>query len=305
MTATWKWLELFMTDITHNLIGKIDDVSIAVLSEIDTISRDFYFDFFIVGAMARDILLQHAHGLPTIRASLDIDIGVFVSGWDRFLSLKEALVNTGKFKSTGQVQRLLYEDERPLDIVPFGGVADDSGSISWPPEHAIEMSVMGFNECYRHTETVLARQQPDLIVKVVSLAGLAILKLVSWDDNLERRGKDAYDLFVIMRNYIEAGNLDRFFEVVDILKEEGSDYDLSSAHFLGLDMAGLADKSTNEKLTSILKREAASTRGHQIAMNVLRQSAFQNESYERVVTYFDALLRGLVDHNNHAMSQQF
>lgn len=119
-----------MTDISHNLIAKINDTSVAVLSEIDTISRELKFDFFIVGAMARDILLQHAHGLPTIRATSDIDIGVFVSDWDRFRTLKKALVSTGKFKPTGQMQRLLYESERPLDIVPFGGVADDNGSIS-------------------------------------------------------------------------------------------------------------------------------------------------------------------------------
>jgi len=284
-----------MTDISHNLIGKIEKSFIDVLSEIDTISRYLNFDFFIVGAMARDILLQHAHGLATIRATSDIDIGVFVPDWDRFLSLKEALVGTGKFKPTGHIQRLHYENEQPLDIVPFGGVTDNNGSISWPPEHAIEMSVMGFNECYRHTETVLVRRKPDLIVKVVSLAGLAILKLVSWDDNVERRGKDVHDLFIIMRNYIEAGNLDRFFEEEDILKDEDSDYDLSSAHFLGLDMARLADPATNSRLTGILDREAASKRGHQLAMDVLKQSAFQNESYERVVVYFDALLRGLVD----------
>ena len=284
-----------MTDISHNLIGKIDNSFIAALSEIDTISRDLNFDFFIVGAMARDVLLQHAHGLPTIRATLDIDIGVFVSGWDRFRVLKEALVNTGKFKPTGPMQRLLYESERPLDIVPFGGVADDNGSISWPPEHAIKMSVMGFNECYQHVETVLVRQKPDLIIKVVSLAGLAILKLVSWDDNVERRGKDAHDLFIIIKHYIDAGNMDRFFEEADILKEEDSDYDLSSAHFLGFDMARLADQATNDKLTGILEREAASKRGHQLAMDVLKQSTFQNESYERIIAYFDALLKGLVD----------
>ena len=284
-----------MTDISHNLTGNIDNTSIAVLSVIDKFSRDLKFDFFIVGAMARDILLQHAHGLSTMRATSDIDIGVFVSGWDQFLALKKALVGTGNFKPTGQMHRLFHESERPLDIVPFGGVADDKESISWPPGHDIEMSVMGFNECYQNAETMLIRQNPDLIVKVVSLAGLAILKLVSWDDNTERRGKDAHDLFIIMRHYIEAGNLDRFFEEENIFKEEESDYDLSSAHFLGLEMAKLVGRATNAKLCDILEREAVSTRGHQLAMDVLRQSAFQNESYERIIVYFDALRRGLVD----------
>lgn len=55
-----------MTGISHNLIGKIDHTSIAVLSTIDIISQEMKLDFFIVGAMARDILLQHAHGLPTV-----------------------------------------------------------------------------------------------------------------------------------------------------------------------------------------------------------------------------------------------
>jgi predicted nucleotidyltransferase len=72
---------------------------------------------------------------------------------------------------------------------------------------------------------VLVSAEPDLVVKVVSLAGLAILKLVSWDDNIARRGEDAADLFLTIKNYIDAGNMDRFFEEADIIKEEVSDYD--------------------------------------------------------------------------------
>ena len=80
------------------------------------------------------------------------------------------------------------------------------------------MSVAGFQECYQHAVSVLVRTEPDLIVKVVSLAGLAILKLVSWDDNIDRRGKAATDLIFIMKNYIDAGNMDRFFEEAGTLR---------------------------------------------------------------------------------------
>jgi len=284
-----------MTVILHNLIGKIDENTVAILTEIDTIARELKLAFFIVGATARDILLQHAHGIHPSRATLDVDIGVFVSDWDQFQILKEALVCTGKFSSTRQAQRLLYDDELPLDIVPFGGVAEDNRSISWPPEHAIEMSIVGFPECYKYAVSVLVRAKPDLVVKVVSLAGLTILKLVSWDDSIERRGKDAADLLLIIKNYIAAGNMDRFFEEADIFKEEDSDYDRSSARFLGREISKMANQATKAKLVGILEREAASSQGHKIAMDVLRRDAFQKESYEQVVAYFNALLRGLLD----------
>ncbi|RJQ67625.1 MAG: hypothetical protein C4519_23870 [Desulfobacteraceae bacterium] len=124
---------------------------------------------------------------------------------------------------------------------------------------------------------------------------MAILKLLSWDDSIERRGKDAADPFVIIKNYIAAGNMDRFFEEADILKEEGSDYDRSSARFLGREMARIAGQATKAKLAGILEREAASSQGRQIAMDVWRRDTFQNESYEQIVVYFNALLRGLLD----------
>jgi predicted nucleotidyltransferase len=284
-----------MTTISHNLIGKIDEKTVAILSEIDTIARDLKLAFFIVGATARDILLQHAHDIHSTRATLDIDIGVLVSDWDQFQTLKEALVRTGTFSSTRQVQRLIYDDELLLDIVPFGGIAEDNGSISWPPEFDIEMSIVGFQECYQHAIAVQVSAEPDLVVKVVALAGLAILKLVSWDDSSERRGKDAVDLFVIIKNYIAAGNMDRFFEEADILKEENSNYDRSSARFLGREMAKIASQAAKDKLVGILEREAVSSQGHQIAMDVLRRDTFQQESYEQIVAYFRALLRGLLD----------
>jgi predicted nucleotidyltransferase len=222
-----------MTTISHNLIGKIDGNTVAIISSIDKISHNLGIPFFIVGATARDILLQHAYDIHSTRATIDIDIGVFVSDWAQFQNLKEALIKSGQFKPGKLTQRLFHKGNNPVDIVPFGKIAKIGKTISWPPKHEIEMSIVGFQECYQYAVAVLIRKNPDLVVKVVSLAGLAILKIVSWDDSIERRSKDAADLFIIIRNYIEAGNMGRFFEEgSDILRGESSDYDLSSARFL-------------------------------------------------------------------------
>lgn len=54
-------------------------------------------------------------------------------------------------------------------------------------------------------------------------------------------------------------------------------------------------KPSRAKLVGILERETASSQGHKIAMDVLRQDAFQKESYGKVSAYFNALLRGILD----------
>jgi predicted nucleotidyltransferase len=68
--------------------------------------------------------------------------------------------------------------------------------------------------------------------------------------------------------------MDRFFEEADILKEENSDYDRSSARFLGREMAKIASQAMKDKLLGILEREAVSSQGHQIALDVLRRDTF-------------------------------
>lgn len=284
-----------MTTISHNLVGKLDRNIVDALSAVDELAKDLEIPFFIVGATARDILLHHAHDIPSTRATIDLDIGVSVSDWGRFQALQDALVNSGLFTASKMTQRLLYKNSFPVDIVPFGKISSENGSISWPPEYDFEMSVVGFHDCYRNAISVLIRENPYCVVKVVSLAGLAILKIVSWDDSLERRGKDAGDLYLIIRNYIEAGNMERFFqEGIDILEKEASDYDLASAHFLGRDIARMASSSTKTKLINILEREASASQGHKIAMNVLSHDSFRNESYKRILEYFNTLLRGLL-----------
>jgi predicted nucleotidyltransferase len=56
------------------------------------------------------------------------------------------------------------------------------------------------------------RTEPVLDINFVSLAGLAILKIVSWNDNMARRNKDAKDLLLLMSKYLNVGNHERMFD---------------------------------------------------------------------------------------------
>jgi predicted nucleotidyltransferase len=285
-----------MTNTLPDLSGKIDRDTVSALVRIHQVAYSINTPFFVVGATARDILLDFSHGIGSKRATVDIDIAVFIENWGQFKHLKDELIRTTDFSPAREIQRLLFRERLPVDIVPFGGVAEKSDFIEWPPDRSFKMSVAGFRECYQHVVQIKISDKPELAINVVSLAGLAILKLISWDDNSARREKDASDLVFILRNYLDAGNLERLFdEAPDIVDSSDYDYEAGSARLLGRDISKIAYTSTMAKLMEILKRESQGKRGHRIAMDVLQSSGLAEESYEEVTALFDALLKGLTD----------
>jgi predicted nucleotidyltransferase len=124
------------------------------------------------------------------------------------VALKRALVEIGQYSlHPHKGQRLISEDGALIDIVPFGGVEDSKGNITWPPEYAIVMNALGFEEAFRHA--VRVRLASYLEVRVSSLAGLALMKLIAWDDR--RLNSDAKDLRFIISSYLQAGNEERVY----------------------------------------------------------------------------------------------
>jgi len=288
-----------MTSTSIDLSGKIDKVAVSALGRIHQITSSMNMPFFIVGANARDILLEIHYGIESNRATVDIDIAVYIENWDQFKRLKEALTGATGFTPTKDIQRLLFKKRLPVDIVPFGEIAEKGDIIEWPPDGSIKMRVTGFRECFQHTVEVKISDKPKLSVNVVSLAGLAILKLISWDENRARRRKDASDLVFIIRNYLDAGNLERLFEEApDIVDSGDYDYEAGSARLLGRHISKIAYTSTGNKLIEILERESKGQRGHGIAMDVLQGDWLAEKSYEKISAYFDALLKGLTDDRN-------
>ncbi len=285
-----------MTNTLLDLSGKIDKVTVSVFVRIHQILSSIGIPFFVVGATARDILLDVSHGIGSKRATVDIDIAVFIEDWDQFNRLKNELIRTTDFSPTREFQRLQYRERLPLDIVPFGGIAEKGDFIEWPPDPSFKMSVVGFRECYQHVVRVKISDKPEVSIHVVNLAGLTILKLISWDENRNRHQKDASDLFLITQNYIDAGNLERLFdEAPDIVDSADYNYEAGSARLLGRDISKIAFSTTKAKLIEILKRESQRKQGHRIAMDILQGSRFAEKPYEEIIALFDGLLKGLTD----------
>ena len=94
--------------------------------------------YIVVGATARDLLLFHVFGIPVTRATADVDFAVAMDSWERFSELRAALLASGHFRE-GKMEHRVYlkalsvKDEIPVDLIPFGGVAE-ADVIHWPPD---------------------------------------------------------------------------------------------------------------------------------------------------------------------------
>ncbi len=194
-------------------------------------------NMLLVGAMARDLLLHYAWGIPIARASRDVDLAVSIDQWAAYSEIRESLIETGNFSGVeGVPHRLVHHSGIPLDMVPFGGIADERGQIAWPGRGKGEMTVLGFRE--GRDSAVRVQLPGDVCVPVVSLPMFVVLKLLAWSERrLSRPGVDAADLYLVLRTYERAGNEGRLFdEHDDLLEQNGFDHQVAYAQILGRDM---------------------------------------------------------------------
>jgi predicted nucleotidyltransferase len=245
-----------MKNTSLDLSDKIDAVFLELFEKVAAVAGTVQVPFFVIGAMARDIIFEYGYDIRTIRATNDIDLGVQVSDWDEYAKLKDELLATELFTKAREFRRISYKGSLHVDMVPFGGISRPHGSISWPPEHESVMKVLGFEESYRHALTIRLRSSPLLEISFASLPGLAAMKLFAWNDNPSLRRRDAEDLSFILQKYLEAGNEDRLFaEESDLVQQEDFDYILAGARLLGRDVASILEKETQKVATAILERE--------------------------------------------------
>lgn len=98
----------------------------------------------------------------------------------------------------------------PVDLVPFHGVTQSDQKIAWPPEGEFVMNVAGFEEAL--ASALLIEAEANLAVRVTSIPGLIVLKLIAWLDRKVTNNKDAADIFTLLSMYASAGNENRIYD---------------------------------------------------------------------------------------------
>lgn len=235
----------------------VDPLLVDILRRVDAATRELSIEYFVGGALARDLILFHVFGRHTGRATRDVDLGIHIDDWTTLDTLKTHLIRDGVFsEKAGVAHRLIYDAHDaafgiPLDLLPFGGVESTDGTIAWPPGMEILMSVAGFVEARQ--SAMMVGVTDDVCIPVASLPALAILKLIAWRDRHLETTKDAADFLLIARNYCDAGNLDRLYDTETALMQAADfDPELAGAMLLGRDAAEICLPRTTQAVAVIL-----------------------------------------------------
>ena len=88
MNVTWL-------DLQRPLEPHLDQL----LRDLDDQLRLRELPYLLTGGMAREILLHYGHGCAPGRATTDVDFGVTLPSWEAYEALKQALVDSGLFRS--------------------------------------------------------------------------------------------------------------------------------------------------------------------------------------------------------------
>ena len=235
--------------LEHPLLKKLLDELIPVFQKLE-------IKFFVIGATARDIILE-LHGEKSGRRTQDIDIAIAVDKWEEFETIEKEIVQLSDFeKDPKQQQRFLYLNDFQIDVVPYGGITTADDKIFWPPDQSFAMTVLGFEEAEK--DLVRVKIDDTLEIDIVSLAGIFILKLVAWKDRHHKGNKDADDMGFILLNYLniyeERAVTEHYDEVYEI---ENFTITKAGAALLGIDINKLlADNEiSKEKFKAIIEVE--------------------------------------------------
>lgn len=246
-----------MSSTLPDILGKLDTQLVQVLADMDACCCAEGIKFCVVGAAARDFIVEHLYGIRMTRATADTDFAVHLADWTQFTALTTRLIDERRFSTTGLVHRYRHPNGRLVDLIPFGNIADASRIISWPDGDESKMNVLGFDDAFKSSCTLVVSSDPRLELRVVTLAGLVVLKLIAWDEKYPHRDTDATDIYLILNNYLDCGNWIEFqAEHTDMFLDPLFDFAMVPGRLLGRHMSRIMDDQTRERVTHILTRES-------------------------------------------------
>ena len=236
-----------------DLSSKIDEVTADLFVLIDQVVNKLGCEYLVVGATARDLVMHHGYGAPVRRATQDLNFAIQIASWEQFEILMKQLAAHG-FTKGKMPQRMMSADGIPIDLVPFGAVANDESNIHWPPSGEVEMDVTGFDDASNCADRVIIRRNPTIQIPVASTQGLTLLKLIAWSDRVANlRVKDALDLAYLIDNYERVEQVGRrIYDIDGLMAQYEWDNDLGSAHLLGVDTAAIAGPNAKARIVAII-----------------------------------------------------
>jgi len=195
----------------------------AAMAALQRAFDHFGINFYLIGAVARDIWMTQIYAEPDRRTTKDLDLAVFINDTAEYDALLTWLVEQQGFARTqSSAFCLLYPSATgsghvAVDLMPFGAIADEAGDVYFSGRGMERISTVGFTEVLAEAATVATPTGQQW--RVVTLPGIVVLKLVAWQDRPER-GKDAVDIWNLLEVYFNLVQEEIYTSHLELLNEE-------------------------------------------------------------------------------------
>jgi len=232
-----------------------------MLIDLQVVFSKFGIDFYLVGAIARDIHLSANEQLTSARGTKDVDLAITISDEGQYNQVKAALVETGLFEvQETEAIKLMYKNSVEVDLLPFGDIEQPNRNVRLT-DPIFVLNMPGFTEIYPFVKDF--EMGNGQIIKVCTMEGIVLLKLIANNDRPQRT-KDITDIEHIIQSYFELYDDDVYmvhYEILELYDTNDPDYiQLVCARLIGRKIKTMLEDSPElmQRIIAILsKRETA------------------------------------------------
>jgi len=261
-----------------------------VLLAVDECCIELGIDFYILGALARDVWFTEK-GIPA-SGTKDVDFAVFLSETEQFSQLKERLMQKHEFVTVkGNEFVLLAPNKMQIDVLPFGKLEVEDG-VTVKGEGLTKIKVNGFKEVYLQS-VMDAYVLEGKKFKVATLPGIFLLKLIAFDDRPDQRQNDPVDCLSIIENFFELQS-DLIYDYHNDLFGDDRPLEQISARVIGREMRKPLSENSDLKvrITEILKDHV---KLKEKSSFILQMASYAYLATEDCTLYLGEVLNGIQD----------
>ncbi|MNQ10470.1 hypothetical protein D3C85_233110 [compost metagenome] len=216
-----------------------------MLTALERGLKKFSIDFYLVGAVARDVWMSAINDIPPSRITGDIDFAVFINDKGIYEELKKYLIEAEGFHPyKGNAFVLVWKSYIQVDLLPFGEIEGKGSHVTVEGTGLTDVSVPGFKEIY-DAGLPEAELEGKHYFKFCTLPGIVLLKLMAYEDRPEIRRDDIKDISKILKHFFDMYAEEIYTNHLDLFGQD-QELDMLAARVMGRDMAKIA--RLNEEL---------------------------------------------------------
>ena len=233
--------------INYNQLSQQPGIT-EMLYALERCLEKFGIDFYLVGAVARNVWMTGINNIAPRRTTGDIDFAVLINDNGVYESLKTYLIITEGFQPyKGNEYVLIWKENLEVDLLPFGAIDDGDTKFTSNGLGLTSISLQGFTEIYNDGLPTLDLEGKHQF-KFCTLPGIVLLKLIAWDDRPESRRDDIKDISDILNHFFDMNDNEIFENHHDLFEKEEASLKHIAARVMGREMSKIAKK--NELLFS-------------------------------------------------------